>query len=98
MHLFLSLNNGSITGNGAWSGEAGPFGPVAITGAMIAESVQLDLTFSTDPRFGGGVARHATFSGRLTSDSELVGRLAYDGQPASDESFAKVVLLMGPNR
>ena len=85
----LSLNNGTLTGNGGWSGEAGPFGTLSATGVMIADSVHLDLTFTKDTLFGGGFAFHATFSGRLTSEFDLVGRLAYDGQPAYDQAFKK---------
>jgi hypothetical protein len=87
----LTLNNGSITGTGSWSGEAGPFGTISVTGTMVGESVQLGITELYDAQFGGGVARHSTFSGQLRSDSVLVGRTAYDGQPPNDDSFTKAV-------
>jgi hypothetical protein len=87
----LALNNGSITGTGIWSGEAGPFGTITVTGTMVGESVQLDITELYDARLGGGVASHSTFSGQLRSDSDLVGRTTYDGQSPYDDSFKKAV-------
>ena len=66
---------------------------------MIGDSVQLDLTELYDARFGGGVARHSTFSGLLRSDSDLVGKTTYDGQSPIDDSFKKaVVYLLTPSR
>jgi hypothetical protein len=96
--VVLALSDGSLTGNGHWSGEAGPFGTLSADGVMIADSVRIDLTFFTDTMFGGGVARHATFWARLTSDSFLAGRLSYNGQPATDESFRKANLDLAANR
>lgn len=89
MYVILDLNDGTLSGNGQWSGEAGPFGRTTTSGVIVGDSVQLDITFTYDALFGGGTARHAVFSGRLRSESDLVGRLTYDGQPSSNESFEK---------
>ena len=82
-----------VAGVGHWAGEAGPFGTSTADGRLVADSVSLSLTYTPDPMFAGLAGHHAVFIGRLISESELAGTIAYDGAAPVAISFRKLVQL-----
>jgi hypothetical protein len=71
----LTLTGSTISGSGDWCGEAGPCGIVTVTGTIVGNAVQLDLT--STPQFpipSPMSTQH--FDGRLTSPNSLRGSIS----------------------
>jgi len=78
--LSLSDSTGTITGSGSFAGEAGPFGALAVTGAISGGSLDLRIVYVYEPRvFPQLKPDTAEFVGRLTSKDRIDGTLTRRG-------------------
>jgi len=78
--LSLVDSTGTITGSGSFAGEAGPFGALAVTGAISSGSVDLRIVYVYEPHvFPQLQPDTAEFVGRLTSKDQIDGSLTRRG-------------------
>src|SRR3954471_20869815 len=72
--------SGIITGTGAFSGEAGPFGGLEVSGTVVNDSVHLRIVYVYEPTvFPRLVPDTAQFDGLLVSRDRIHGRLGREG-------------------
>ena len=84
----LTVADTTLTGSGTWQGEAGPSGPLDVTGVVSGGAVHLDFVFhTTSPSPGQSFTGH--FDGQPTSPNDLVGTLTMGTSPAAPEHFAR---------
>ena len=87
----LTSTGSTVSGSGLYSGDAGPFGTLAVAGTVDGLVVHLDLTFSEQlPRAGHTTLEH--FDGQFTSANVLEGSITSDtpGQPPGPASYRRV--------
>ena len=66
--------SGNVTGTGTFTGEAGPFGTLAISGMVTNDTLRLSIIYKYDPAtFPGLHGDTAQFVGVLTSHDEMTG-------------------------
>ena len=73
----LSVRGSNITGTGSWSGEACCAGTLSLTGAIVGDSIHLDLTVVTTNSATPRAPFHKYFDGALTSRNVLQGTVRY---------------------
>ena len=87
----LPSTGSTVSGSGLYSGDAGPFGTLAVAGTVDGLAVHLDLTFTEQlPRAGHTMMEH--FDGQFTSANVLEGSITSDtpGQPPGHTSYRRV--------
>jgi hypothetical protein len=87
----LTSTGSTVSGSGLYSGEAGPFGTLAVAGTVDGLVVHLDLTFTEQlPRAGHTMMEH--FDGQFTSPNALEGSITSDtpGQTPGRVSYRRV--------
>lgn len=62
--MTLTSSGSSVTGSGAFAGEAGPSGTVAVTGSTSGSAVHLDLVLTQSAPFTGPATRER-FDGKV---------------------------------
>ena len=83
--MALRESSGVITGTGAFSGEAGPYGGMDVSGTVANDSVHLRIVYVYEPTvFPHLVPDTAQFDGLLVSRDRIDGRLMRGG---GSESF-----------
>ena len=71
--MTLTSSGSSVTGTGAFAGEAGPAGTVAVTGMVSGADVHLDLLLTSTVPVAGVIHRDS-FDGKVSA-TELRGTL-----------------------
>jgi hypothetical protein len=78
--MSLTESSGTITGVGSFSGEAGPYGGLQVSGTVSQDSVKLEIVFTPEPTVFPSVKPDtAQFAGRLTTKNEIAGELTRAG-------------------
>lgn len=87
-HFTMNESGGTIAGTGAFTGEAGPFGTLDVSGTIANDSLHLRIIYVYDPTvFKQLTPDTAQFVGVLTSRDHIHGRLT---RGASTFDFALV--------
>jgi hypothetical protein len=92
----LTIDGSTISGRGWYSGEAGPYGAIDVTGSVEGDEVTLEFTYTPSPTFVGLAVSHESFHGRLMTRSDLVGESTRDGLAAHPQSYKKASRCEGP--
>jgi hypothetical protein len=79
--LTLQVTGTTVTGTGSYSGEAGPFGNLTVTGSITGTTITLTIAQDDD------VTYH--LNATLASPNELTGSLFTTGDPV-EVSFQKI--------
>jgi hypothetical protein len=84
---------GVIAGTGTYSGEAGPYGALAVSGSISRGSLRLSIVFVPQPSvFPQLTPDTAQFAGVLTSRDRIDGTLTHDNVTSA---FGLVRLAVG---
>jgi hypothetical protein len=82
----LNESAGVVLGKGSYSGEAGPYGMLDISGSALGDSVHLRIVFEPNTAFPQLKPDTASFEAVLTTRDHIDGMLARGSAPA--QAFA----------
>jgi hypothetical protein len=78
--LAMTESSGTISGTGSFAGEAGPYGALAVSGAVANDSLHLRIIYVFEPTVFPHLQPDTTqFVGRLTNRDQIDGLLTRDG-------------------
>jgi hypothetical protein len=77
--MALADSSGVVRGTGAFAGEAGPFGALAVSGTVKNDSLHLQIIYNFSPTFTGLRPDTAQFNGVLSTPDKMDGTLTRDG-------------------
>ena len=85
-------SSGVISGTGSFSGEAGPYGGLVVSGTVAHDSLHLNIVFVPEPTVFRSLAPDtARFAGMLTNRDHIVGEFTRGGN-TSPVSFVRLVV------
>ena len=85
----LTVQGASISGTGGWTGEACCAGTISLTGAIMGDSIHLDLTFVVTNSANPRAPFHEHFDGALTSRTVLRGTVRNDDGTSAVERLQR---------
>lgn len=78
--IAVTESSGAVSGTGSFAGEAGPYGGLAVSGSIAADSLRLQVIYDYEPTvFPGLHPDTAQFVGVLASKDTISGQLSRGG-------------------
>ncbi|HEX4684427.1 MAG TPA: hypothetical protein VH277_17040 [Gemmatimonadaceae bacterium] len=78
--MALNESGGVIGGTGSFAGEAGPYGGLAVSGAVANDSLHLQIIYVAEPHvFPSLQPDTARFTGVLTNRDQIDGEMTRNG-------------------
>jgi hypothetical protein len=91
--MALTESDGAITGTGSFTGEAGPYGGVQVTGTVHADSVKLQIVFTAEPTIFPNLPPATTqFAGFLVNKNQVKGQLTRSDATTSSFDLIRLVI------